>query len=1108
MKRNAIKWLSALLAACLLLMTPLALMEEAYVTEAIAPVAEAALEAAVEEAPEAELEAPVEEITFDLGGDDESALIIENEDAPADEPVFVEADDLPVEAEAALLGADDAAAAEGLPVDEANFPDEGFRAYIADNVDLDGDSVLSDAEIAEATRFEFYDGDGYPIKSLAGIEHFPELLILNVGDREVKTLDLSKNAKLVELRLWSNGLESLNVTGCPALEDLSIEYNQITELDLSGNPRLQDLYCAENRLTALDVSKNPDLEYLTCYENDLTALDVTRNPALRTLHCGDNQITALDLSKNTALEELNVMANRLTELVVSNKPTLHYIFVDKNPLTKLDVSNDPALWRLDCPSMGLTALNVKGDATLEYLNCAGNRLTTLDLTGCTDMGVLECYDNALTALDVTKLTKLSQLDCGHNAIKALDVRNCPDLTELRCQGNKIAKLDLTDHLLGLIVKPENRQDIDDYVSYEADGIYSYLNVDTSTELVTGGAADGVALDEAHFPDARFRGYLSIKADFDQNDVLSDAEIAYIKGLNISGAEIKSIEGIQYLTSTRTLGLYGSLPEGLDKARALNIVRMDVWGMQLDALDLTGFKALEHLNCSEIHLKSLNVADCAALTYLDCGENALTALDVSKNAKLEELYCAENQLTTLDVSKNTKLFELVCSDNKLTKLDVSKLTGLGYLYCEDNQLTSLDISKNAELMTVDAYKNQLTALDISRNPLLCEVLVARNKLTRLEIGNNPNLENIFCYDNAITELDLSGSPKLIWLVKWYERETGVDEGWSPSDKDYRYEYLRIGSAGEGVEVAEELRVDPDTTLILTKEGTPIDAAHFPDAAFRKYVIYHFDPNHDGALSADEAAVAYHVDAGDRFIKTLKGIELLTGVESVSVEWNNLTELDLSKNTKVKYVYCNDNQLTSLTLPMTDVVMSVSAEHNPDLKTLDIGGRSQLQAVYKTPASTVDDDTVITYYGTGDAMLRVDKALTLQDTPTLTLTSSDKHTMDMGTKLRLDLAGKEASGYKSSKTSVATVSADGVIDAVAAGSATITVTLKSKGSLKLNLTVVDPTVPTKLVIDQKGPFEHDVNKPLKLSYQLEPIDTAVSAVDWKVSPSKAATIDADG
>lgn len=107
--------------------------------------------------------------------------------------------------------------------------------------------------------------------------------------------------------------------------------------------------------------------------------------------------------------------------------------------------------------------------------------------------------------------------------------------------------------------------------------------------------EGVKIDEAHFPDSNFREFVTQKFDTNPKDgTLSKDELAKVTDLNCDKAfygvtddeKIKSLKGIEYFTSLKTLS---------------------------------------------------------------CQRNLLTELDVSNNSELESLDCGENQLSALDVA---------------------------------------------------------------------------------------------------------------------------------------------------------------------------------------------------------------------------------------------------------------------------------------------------------------------------------------------------------------------------------------------------------------------------------------------------------------------------
>src|SRR6185436_3853537 len=56
------------------------------------------------------------------------------------------------------------------------------------------------------------------------------------------------------------------------------------------------------------------------------------------------------------------------------------------------------------------------------------------------------------------------------------------------------------------------------------------------------------------------------------------------------------------------------------------------------LDLSAFKNLEELKCSDNCLTNLNVNNCRKLKKIECYSNQLTTLNLSKCKQLEEIHC--------------------------------------------------------------------------------------------------------------------------------------------------------------------------------------------------------------------------------------------------------------------------------------------------------------------------------------------------------------------------------------------------------------------------------------------------------------------------------------
>ena len=132
--------------------------------------------------------------------------------------------------------------------------------------------------------------------------------------------------------------------------------------------------------------------------------------------------------------------------------------------------------------------------------------------------------------------------------------------------------------------------------------------------------------------------------------------------------------------------------------------------------------------------------------------------------------------------------------------------------------------------------------------------------------------------------------------------------------------------------------------------------------------------------------------------------------------------------------------------------------------------------------------------------------------LALDQSGTVTLQKGQTLQLNCAIQPADAttvltWKSSKTKYATVSNTGLVTAVGHGTATITVKASNGVSTSVKVTSVDNTVPTKVSLDRAGTVVMNLGDTLQLNAALAP-ETAVSALTWKSSKAKVATVSAAG
>ena len=147
-----------------------------------------------------------------------------------------------------------------------------------------------------------------------------------------------------------------------------------------------------------------------------------------------------------------------------------------------------------------------------------------------------------------------------------------------------------------------------------------------------GSVPDVKIDETNFPDAKFRNWV-LAQPYGKDGVLTGAEIAGVKDIDVKGKSIQSLKGIEFFTALQYLNCYSN---------------------QLTSLDLSNNAELEWLWCFDNKLDSLDLSHCVALKDLSCDNNNITSLDISKNLALRSIDCDKRLAPLIDRSKNENL----------------------------------------------------------------------------------------------------------------------------------------------------------------------------------------------------------------------------------------------------------------------------------------------------------------------------------------------------------------------------------------------------------------------------------------------------------------------
>ncbi len=129
---------------------------------------------------------------------------------------------------------------------------------------------------------------------------------------------------------------------------------------------------------------------------------------------------------------------------------------------------------------------------------------------------------------------------------------------------------------------------------------------------------------------------------------------------------------------------------------------------------------------------------------------------------------------------------------------------------------------------------------------------------------------------------------------------------------------------------------------------INEAHFPDAAFRDIIAASYDPNADGYLSSEERASVTDISVSNiTTTKTtdLTGIELFTGLKTLTLSSTALSSIDLTQNTLLERITISHNSEDLNSLKLTGLVnLKTLSVTSSKLTALDVSTCTNLETLY--------------------------------------------------------------------------------------------------------------------------------------------------------------------
>ena len=311
-------------------------------------------------------------------------------------------------------------------INSTNFPDENFRAQVAEAFDSDGDGTISDEEMEANGGHHNFDR----VSNLKGIElltSITELQIINYPDEPGLT---TFNYELPNL-LW---LEFQDQVG------------NLTTVDATKCTNLEDFGVIENPAGLSTLKLPSSLKSLNlCYAPLVKTFDPKQFPNLQTMSLlGNTGITDLDFSNHKSIQNISVVG-----------------YDEPYQLNSLNMVNCPELTNIDIKVCTIKSLTFKSLPEMLSILVYESDITNMLVDDLSQLGSIEANNNVLSTLTLNNLPAIYGLSCESNKLQTLIIDKCPGMNGINAEHNRLMWLDLKDVVKGNVdestLKLDNQQ---------------------------------------------------------------------------------------------------------------------------------------------------------------------------------------------------------------------------------------------------------------------------------------------------------------------------------------------------------------------------------------------------------------------------------------------------------------------------------------------------------------------------------------------------------------------------------------------------------------------------------------------------------------------------
>lgn len=422
--------------------------------------------------------------------------------------------------------------------------------------------------------------------------------------------------------------------------------------------------------------------------------------------------------------------------------------------------------------------------------------------------------------------------------------------------------------------------------------------------------------------------------------LKDLDLRANTSLRVLDCNMAQVRNL-YISTCRLLtevNLHGNYIDNhdIDFSNHLSLVKFiaTLTSAWFSVLDVTQNTFLEELALPGTFTEAF-LPEGGNLKTLKIAKNftSITTLNVPNLPNLVELSIIDVTIRSgsLDVRKapNLKILELV--ENRLTSVNIEGLTKLEELNLSKNELSEVTIS-SPELVTLNLSENQITSLDVSNCPLLYDCRVNDNKMYSLDFSNNTNLGTLYVENNSLSALNITN------LNYSHLSLNGLNNP-----------LLEIVCVDDPATFRSSGRFDAGT--LFSADCSELKTSYYiPDANFEQKLIDDGIDNSsttpDNRLYEADTEPITMLNISNSSIADATGLEAFKNITWLSCANNELTSLDISKNTLLTTLVANGNNLTTLETTnnlnlenlelLLNTIDNIELSHLTELKKISLNG----------------------------------------------------------------------------------------------------------------------------------------------------------------------------